>query len=258
MRQGRVWERRELILALELYFNANCSPDKDDPQVNELAVVTGRTPGAVALKLANFRAIDPDKTGGMPHHGGRDKEVWNEFRGRPNELRDAVDLVMNKVLGEGFGAETAARKIVVDAIIAGDYFVPDSMAPRKVRRRQDVFRDMILESYGNQCALCDVDLPDLLTASHILPWSEDAQNRLNPENGIAMCALHDRAFDRLLIAIGGNNRVTVAPFLVARFARVSKTLRGNGKLRLPQRHLPNPAFLRRHRQRAEGKWTGRS
>ncbi len=40
-----------------------------------------------------------------------------------------------------------------------------------------------------------------LTASHIIPWAEDAQNRLNPKNGLCLNALHDRAFDRHLMWI---------------------------------------------------------
>lgn len=60
LRPGQVWSRDELVLALELYFDPASSSDSRDPQVLELAGLIGRTPAAVALKLANFRAIDPD------------------------------------------------------------------------------------------------------------------------------------------------------------------------------------------------------
>jgi hypothetical protein len=39
----------------------------------------------------------------------------------------------------------------------------------------------------------------LLTASHILPWGEDKENCLNPENDLCLNAVHDRAFDRHLM-----------------------------------------------------------
>ena len=50
----------------------------------------------------------------------------------------------------------------------------------------------------------------LLQASHIVPWSRDAGRRLDPRNGIALSALHDRAFDRGLITLDEELRVVVA------------------------------------------------
>lgn len=38
--------------------------------------------------------------------------------------------------------------------------------------------------------------PRLLIASHIVPWSKDKTNRLNPSNGLCLSAIHDRAFDQ--------------------------------------------------------------
>ena len=41
----------------------------------------------------------------------------------------------------------------------------------------------------------------LVITSHIVPWCEDSQNRLNPQNGLCLSALHDRAFDQGLITV---------------------------------------------------------
>ena len=41
----------------------------------------------------------------------------------------------------------------------------------------------------------------MLVAGHIVPWAADAQNRLNPRNGIAINALHDKAFENGLLTI---------------------------------------------------------
>lgn len=37
---------------------------------------------------------------------------------------------------------------------------------------------------------------DFLVASHIVPWSVDADNRLNPRNGLLLNVFLDKAFDR--------------------------------------------------------------
>ncbi len=69
---------------------------------------------------------------------------------------------------------------------------------------------MILTSYGAKCAVTGVEEPKLLVASHIMGWSEDAAQRLNPRNGILLNALHDKAFDRHLITFDETNRMVVS------------------------------------------------
>jgi len=44
-------------------------------------------------------------------------------------------------------------------------------------------------------------IPELLIASHIIPWARDDKNRMNPANGLCLNALHDKAFDKGLITI---------------------------------------------------------
>ncbi|MDY6206001.1 MAG: HNH endonuclease signature motif containing protein [Prevotella sp.] len=77
----------------------------------------------------------------------------------------------------------------------------DVVSESKRRKGQDYFRRMILTNYGGRCALTGMDIPQLLLASHIIPWAEKAhkQDRLNPCNGICLSALYDKAFDQGLI-----------------------------------------------------------
>jgi putative restriction endonuclease len=93
--------------------------------------------------------------------------------------------------------------------------------PDKVRRRQYAlgvvkrrihqpdFRRRVLVAYGRQCALCRLRHSELLDAAHI---REDAQGGepIVP-NGIAMCAIHHRAFDALVVG--------VSPRYISRSAR---------------------------------------
>ena len=68
---------------------------------------------------------------------------------------------------------------------------------RKERVDQRYFRRMILRTYKSTCCLTGIAVPDLLIASHIVPWADDPKNRLNPCNGLCLNALHDKAFDNL-------------------------------------------------------------
>jgi putative restriction endonuclease len=71
----------------------------------------------------------------------------------------------------------------------------------QVRVNQARFRRAILASYNATCCMSGLRVPQLLVASHIVPWSMDTQNRLNPSNGLCLSALHDRAYDQGLITV---------------------------------------------------------
>ena len=53
----------------------------------------------------------------------------------------------------------------------------------------------------------------LLVASHIVPWSLDPKNRMNPRNGLCLNALHDRAFDRGLMTVTADFKVKISDTL---------------------------------------------
>ena len=82
---------------------------------------------------------------------------------------------------------------------------------RKERVNQGVFRDEILNAYGNRCCITGIDIKELLVASHIKPWKDsDPNEKTDPRNGLCLNALHDRAFDRGLIAIADDFTVMVS------------------------------------------------
>lgn len=74
------------------------------------------------------------------------------------------------------------------------------------------FSQNVLHAYGHKCAFCAVQLK-LLDAAHILPVAHPDSHDLVP-NGVALCALHHRAYDDALITFDdtyairlGQNRV---------------------------------------------------
>jgi putative restriction endonuclease len=83
---------------------------------------------------------------------------------------------------------------------------PDEVRRREyalsvVRRRlhQPDFRRRVLTAYDRQCALCRLRHPELLDAAHIKEDSEGGEPVV--PNGIAMCAIHHRAFDALVVGV---------------------------------------------------------
>jgi putative restriction endonuclease len=66
------------------------------------------------------------------------------------------------------------------------------------RVRDSSFRERILVAYSYKCAVCGLQMK-LIDAAHILPVGVDDSNDAT-SNGIALCALHHRAYDRALVA----------------------------------------------------------
>ena len=80
----------------------------------------------------------------------------------------------------------------------------------KIRVNQDVFREELLKRY-HTCALCKVDNPQLLVASHIKPWSEcEPSERLDVDNGFILCPNHDKLFDKGLISFDDSGEILIS------------------------------------------------
>lgn len=101
------WATDELVLALDLYLREGLL-DSGDLQVIELSRLLNslpihttrpdaekfRNPNGVALKLANFAALDPSHSGvGMKSVGKGDKEVWERFGSNADALHDLAGQI---------------------------------------------------------------------------------------------------------------------------------------------------------------------
>ena len=66
---------------------------------------------------------------------------------------------------------------------------------------QEIFRSRLMGRWGGKCPLTGISEPELLRASHIIPWAECATDaeRLDPDNGLLLSALWDAAFNRGLV-----------------------------------------------------------
>ena len=84
----------------------------------------------------------------------------------------------------------------------------------------------------------------MLVASHIVPWSADKANRLNPSNGLCLSALHDKAFDNHLFSLTDDHRVILSKQLrEARDKFLQDVFWGldDTQIALPERFIPEPA-----------------
>lgn len=79
-----------------------------------------------------------------------------------------------------------------------------------VQLNQNVFRKIILQIYNQSCCITGLNFPEVIRASHIIPWADDSTIRLDPRNGLCLSASYDAAFDRNLISLDDDYRIILS------------------------------------------------
>ncbi len=82
---------------------------------------------------------------------------------------------------------------------------------RRINNRgfaQTVFRLALLLAYKQRCAFCGLSLREALQAAHIIPWREATiSQRLEPANGLLLCATHHALFDANVLTVSADRRI---------------------------------------------------
>src|SRR5687768_9257802 len=96
-----VWTREELLLAFNLYCKIPFGQyDQKTQEIIDLAVIIGRSPSAVAMKLSNFASLDPYHQSrgikGLTNVSKGDKEIWDEFHGNWNTVALESEALLDK------------------------------------------------------------------------------------------------------------------------------------------------------------------
>lgn len=89
----------------------------------------------------------------------------------------------------------------------------DREAIVRLRVNQGFFRKRVLSGYDFRCCVMGLWAIELLVASHIVPWAEDAANRVNPRSGLCLNAPHDRAFGQHLMWVDSDYKLHFVPAL---------------------------------------------
>ena len=238
------------MLALYLYCQIPFARTKaNNPEVKRLARLLGRTPASVARKLGNFGAFDPLLASkgivGLKHYSKLDEEVWKQYRENWDALVDDSRALLT--------VKRAPKVEAIDDAPVISLPTGPTEKPRTVLVRlcQAFFRRTILSSYQYRCCVCEIDFPELLTASHIVSWAANQKTRTDPENGLCLCAIHDRAFDKGFISVGSKLQLLVSPIVEtspSKFISIALTSFRNTNIRPPTRFLPKAEFLAWHRK----------
>ncbi len=247
-RTNTLWSEEECIVVLSLYCQIPFGKfDKTNPLVIATGELIGRTPSSVALKLVNFASLDPyhQKRGvsGMCNVSKLDRQVWAEFYGQWDKLSDSF-IATELVSGDSKRFKSPPLSTTMDR-------ETETTEIRTVRRGQAFFRNSVLAAHNFQCCITGIQCPDLLRASHIIPWSVSSITRLDPTNGLCLNTLHDAAFDRGLMTLADDFTLTLSSTLQEMMPSSVYTeyfdKYARCPIQLPDRFTPDPQYLDYHR-----------
>ena len=245
--RGPLWNREETMMAFNLYSKMPFGQIHDyHPDIVKLAALLNRPPASVSMNMCNLATLDPAHKGRIK--GLRiakvEREVWDEFHANPGAFMLETEMLLNARRGK------ESDDLILEPDIAD---LPQGETRRRLvntRANQGLFRKMVLSAYDNHCCMTGIAVPELLNASHIVPWRDNPNERVNPRNGLCLNALHDRAFDRGLISVAPDLVVHISPKLrdmtkeseKARFVTDS----ADKSITTPNRFAPDKEFLDYH------------
>ena len=256
--QAKPWDRQDLLLAFSLYTELTFGQlHHRNKKIIKYAQLMGRTASSLAMKLVNIASLDPviisSGRKGLYRASKADRAMWHEMQENrllfSTAMQDAVATIDTPVIPEY--NEISANSFAVQETSQVSYLGETREATVQVRVGQAYFRAAVLSAYNNRCCISGLAVPQLLVASHIVPWRQDINQRLNPQNGLALSNLHDKAFDLGFLTIDEEYRVVVSEKVGATSDEffVSALRNFHGKpMQLPNKYGLQAEFLAIHRE----------
>lgn len=247
------WSETELLVAFRLYCHTEFGKlHQHNPEIIELAQRLDRTPSALAMKACNFASLDPAQQrrniSGLGNASRADRALWTDFTTKPDEVAVRAEAAYAQLTeGEPEIQPTPSEHIEIPSGPS------ETEQLVRVRRLQRFFRSAVLASYEHRCAISGMALPEMIIASHIIPWSIERERRADPRNGLALNSLYDRAFDKGLITFDESWRLVISERLktgtIPDFQRTTFLEIEGRPLRLPIRFEPDPDAMAYHRRK---------
>lgn len=251
----RLWTREEFMLVMNLYTKIRYGQfNNRNSEVIKLAELIDKTPGAVAYKLVHLSSQDPYHQNrgikGLANPGKNAIEIYRDFQENWDEMLYQSEVLLAKYKNKTIEQEYSEWEDADLEILKNKKGI-DKERLVKTRVNQSLFRRIITNNYSNSCSVCNLNIDKLLVASHILKWSENQKERLNPENGLCLCNIHDKAFELGYLGITSDYKVNISEELATisedtYFAMFKR--HQNQKIIMPDKFYPNPSFLDNHFQ----------
>ena len=196
--------------------------------VEKKLIVQGETPSQTLSRV--LQELRDDNILEFVNNNGKYYFIGDEIRVEENDLPDQV---LDKAI--------KANKLRFDVIETGE--IGRQTFQRKGQAR---LRQLTLENYNYQCALCDVSKPNFLVASHIARWADCPQGRGDLANIVCLCRWHDPLLEYGLLSLSDDCHLLKKD---SHSMFLEQLLQSTNTFREPREVPLNPVYLALHRER---------
>ncbi len=234
------WSREDIVVAFALYCVTPLNKiNPSNKTIQQVAELIPHSVSSIVMRMRNFQHLDPKAGEGLEHVASKDKAIYEEFK------HDWGALSLE--------AESLTGLALFDSSpLHGAKPLSSLTNHSKVSRERHFFKQAVLSAYDNRCYISGCELPQMLVASHIKPYSKcrDKADRMSPDNGICLNTFYDKAFDAGLFTITPSMKILVSPIILNRQQDACTALwltKLNGTvLTSPLRFAPRSEFLEYH------------
>ncbi|WP_294296186.1 HNH endonuclease [uncultured Chryseobacterium sp.] len=172
------WQRDELILTLNLYFNLESSSFISiNPEIIKLSEILNklplhskqnrnsdfRNPNGVAMKLNNFTSIDPNNPSkGLERFSKLDKQIFFEFQNNQTVLKNISNVIIETLGDEELNTkiyqiEELSEAPITEAIEGEIIFKLHKVRERNQKLINSKKLQVLKETGKLLCQVCDFD-----------------------------------------------------------------------------------------------------
>lgn len=109
---------------------------------------------------------------------------------------------------------------------------------------QGWLRKKLLSIYSGKCQISDECDREFLVCSHIVPWRDDEENRLNPNNALLLAFNYDFFFDKGYISFSDDGTIIIS----SKIKDIKDKYGIKSELKLKGLKEESKIFLKRHRE----------
>jgi 5-methylcytosine-specific restriction enzyme A len=193
------------MLAMDLYVRHGLL-NRTDPLVVELSEVlnalpihavrpdqaTFRNPNGVAMKLANFQAVDTSGAAGLTSISQRDTEIWEDFSARREMLADIAQEIRTGIGTIPEQAEEGEDEAMEGAVVYRRHRHRER-DPKLVKRKKRA----ILDATGSlRCEACGIDFEEtygprgagFIECHHTVPLATSGVTKTRIKDLVLLCS----------------------------------------------------------------------
>lgn len=167
-------------------------------------------------------------------------EISNEFGDYLLELvknDNSIDVENTMVQEEQYIQQ-------VDDILSKFKDETEKILVTKARIGQGIFRNKLM-TRASCCEICGINMKELLRASHCKPWTNSNNiERLDVNNGLLLCLIHDGLFDKGLIGFNDDGSIIISTKVdISQYSLMN--INSNMRLSFKSEQVP---FIKWHRE----------